>query len=102
MAGIMTALTQSGIAQRDMQTARFSIQPVYATAEQHADKLVGYRVSNQVTAKIRHIDKLGEILDRLIAAEANEVLNVDFQVSDPSKAYDEAREGGDRRCAAQG
>jgi uncharacterized protein len=93
MAAIITALTESGIAQKDIQTAQFSIQPVYSSQDQHAEsKLTAYRVSNQVIAKIRHIDKLGDVLDRLAAAGATDVWNIDFMVSDPSKALDEARE----------
>ena len=93
MAAIITTLTESGIVQKDIQTAQFSLQPVYAPQDPHAEsKLSGYRVSNQVTAKIRHIDKLGDALERLTAAGANDVWNVEFLVSDPSKALDEARE----------
>jgi uncharacterized protein len=93
MAAIITALTEAGIAQKDIQTAQFSIQPVYSSQDPHAEsKLTAYRVSNQVIAKIRHIDKLGDVLDRLAAAGATDVWNIDFTVSDPSKALDEARE----------
>ena len=93
MAAIITALTESGIAQKDIQTAQFSIQPVYSSQDQHSEsKLTAYRVSNQVIAKIRHIDKLGDVLERLAAAGATDVWNIDFMVSDPSKALDEARE----------
>jgi uncharacterized protein len=93
MAAIITALTESGIAQKDIQTAQFSIQPVYSSQDQHSEsKVTAYRVSNQVIAKIRHIDKLGDVLERLAAAGATDVWNIDFMVSDPSKALDEARE----------
>jgi uncharacterized protein YggE len=93
MAGIITALTQSGIPQKDIKTAQFSIRPVYSSQDQHSEsKLTAYRVSNQVIAKTRHIDKLGDMLDRLTAAGATDVRNIDFLVSDPSKALDEARE----------
>ena len=46
----------------------------------------------QVRAKIRQIDKLGEILDLLITAGATDVGNIEFLVSDPSKALDQARD----------
>jgi uncharacterized protein YggE len=93
MAAAITSLTESGIAQRDVQTSQFSIQPVYTPPDQHSEtKLTGYRVSNQVTAKVRHIDKLGDVLERLVAAGATDVWTVEFLVSDPSRALDEARE----------
>jgi uncharacterized protein YggE len=93
MAAVITSLTESGVGQKDIQTSQFSIQPVYGTPDQHSEaKLTGYRVSNQVTARLRHIDKLGDVLERLTAAGATEIGSVEFLVSDPSKALDEARQ----------
>ncbi len=93
MAAILTALTESGIPQKDVRTAQLSIQPVYAAQEPGKEqKLVGYSVANHVSAKIKHVEKLGDVLDRLIAAGATEVWNVEFLVSDPAKVLDQARE----------
>jgi len=93
MAAILTALTESGIPQKDVRTAQFSIQPVYAAQDPGKEqKLVGYSVANHVSAKIKHIEKLGDVLDHLIAAGATDVWNVEFLVSDPGKALDQARE----------
>jgi uncharacterized protein YggE len=93
MAAITSALLDSGIAQADIQTSRFSIQPVYAPPEPRAEpKLTGYSVSNQVRVNIRQIGRVGEILDRLVAAGVTNVGNIAFLVSDPSKALDQARE----------
>src|SRR5262249_23466784 len=93
MAAIINALLESGVAQRDVQTSRFSIQPIYAPQEPRDEpKLAGYSVSNQVRLKIRQIHKVGEILDRLVTAGATDIGNVEFLVSEPSKALDQARE----------
>ena len=93
MAAILTALTESGIPQKDVRTAQLSIQPVYASQDSGKEqKLVGYSVANHVSAKIKHIDRLGDVLDRLIAAGATDLWNVEFLVSDPGKALDQARE----------
>jgi uncharacterized protein YggE len=93
MAAITSAVLESGIAQTDVQTSRFSVQPVYAPQEPRTEpKLVGYSISNQVRVKIRQIGKVGEILDRLITAGVTNVGNIAFLVSDPSNALDQARE----------
>ena len=92
MAAMTSALLESGIDQKDVQTSRFSVQPVYAPQEPRTEqKLVGYSVSNHVRVKIRQIGKVGEILDRLITAGATDVGNISFLVSDPSKALDQAQ-----------
>jgi uncharacterized protein len=93
MAAVIAALKDAGIADKDIQTSRFSIQPVYAPQEPRTEpRLTGYSVSNQVTATIREIGKVGDVLDRAIAAGATDAGNIAFLVSDPSKALDQARE----------
>ena len=92
MAAANSALLQSGIAQRDIRTSRFSVQPVYTPPDPHTEpKLTGYGVTNQVTINVRNLDKVGEILDHLITAGVTSVGGVSFLVSDQSKALDEGR-----------
>ncbi len=93
MAAVIAALKNAGIAEKDIQTGRFSIQPVYSPQEPRTEpKLLGYSVSNHVNVTIREIGKVGDVLDRVIAAGATDAGNVSFLVSDPSKALDHARE----------
>jgi len=93
MAAIMAALRDAGVADKDIQTARFSIQPVYASeVSRNEPKLSGYSVANHVNVTIRDIGKVGDLLDRVVAAGANDIGNVAFLVSDVSKALDRARE----------
>jgi uncharacterized protein YggE len=93
MVAIIAALKDAGIAQNDIQTARFSIQPIYPPQDQRSEpKLAGYAVSNHVNVTIREIGKVGDVLDRVTAAGATDAGNVSFLVSDPSKALDQARE----------
>jgi uncharacterized protein YggE len=93
MGAVMAALNASGITQKDIQTAHFSIQPVYATQEPRTEpKLSGYSISNQVNVTVREIDKVGDVLDAVVAAGATDVGSVSFLVADESKALDEARE----------
>jgi uncharacterized protein len=93
MAAITAALLNAGIAQADIQTTQFSIQPVYAPPQpQNEPKLVGYNFSNQVTVTVRALGKVSEILDRMVDAGVTDVGNVSFLHSDPAKALDQARE----------
>ena len=93
MAAITAALRDSGIAQKDIQTSRFSVQPVYAPPQPNTEpKLSGFSVSNQLSITIRQIATVGTILDRVIAAGATDVGGVEFLHSDLSKALDQARE----------
>lgn len=104
MVAVTAALLDNGIAQKDIQTSRFSVQPVYAAQQPGTEpKQVGYSVPNQVGVTIRQIDRIGQILDRLAAAGATDVGNIEFLVSEPSKALDQARAAAiaDARCKAE-
>jgi uncharacterized protein YggE len=93
MAAVLAALQSAGIEQKDIQTSRFSVQPVYTSpAPNMEQKLTGFSVSNQVSVTIRQIDKVGDILDRLVTAGATDAGNVEFLHADPSKTLDRARE----------
>ena len=92
---VMTALTENGVPEKDIQTQYFSIRRVTKwDREKEEEVVVGYRVTNMVTAKIRDIDKAGSIID--VVAEAGGDLtridSIDFSVDDPSAYYEEARQ----------
>jgi uncharacterized protein len=94
MTAITAVLVDSGVAQKDIQTSQFSIEPIYTNATAStAAKLAGFRVSNQVSVSIRQLSQVGDILDRLVKAGATDIGNIAFLVSDPAKALDQAREG---------
>ena len=88
---MLAAIKESGIADRDIQTSRLSLQPQYDPNKSGAARLIGFQVNNQVTVKIRDIGKLPAVLDRAIAAGANEMSGIEFVVSEQSKLLDKAR-----------
>jgi hypothetical protein len=91
MTAVLAAIKEGGIADRDVQTSRLSLQPQYDPNKAGAARLVGFQVNNQVTVRIRDIDKLPAVLDRAIAAGANEMSGIEFVVSEQSKLLDKAR-----------
>jgi uncharacterized protein YggE len=92
MTGVLAAIKDAGIADRDVQTSRLSLQPQYDPNRAGAARLLGFQATNQLSVKIRDIDKLPSILDRAIGAGANEMSGIEFIVSEPSKLLDEARD----------
>lgn len=94
MNALFAALKQAGIAERDVQTSNFSIQPRLDFGNNNTGqppKLVGYDVSNTVTVRVRKIADLGPLLDRLVQSGSNQVNGISFQVSEPEAALDAAR-----------
>jgi uncharacterized protein len=92
MTSVLAAIKASGIAERDIQTSRLSLQPQYDPNKGGTARLTGFQSNNQVTVRIRDIDTLPSVLDRAIAAGANEMSGIEFVVSEQSKLLDQARD----------
>ena len=93
MAAVISALTDSGVARNDIQTAQYSLAPVYASPQPGSEqKLTGFSVSNRLNVKIRDIGKTGAILDKLVAAGATDVGNVEYLHANSSALLDQARQ----------
>ena len=92
MSKVLLALKGAGIAEKDYQTSRLSLQPQYAPNHSGPSPIVGYRASNRVTVRIREVGKLASVIDVLVGAGANDIGGINFTVSNASKLLDEARE----------
>ena len=90
---VMAALTDNGVAEKDIQTQYFSIRQITRWVNEE-QVVVGYRVTNMVTAKIRDIDKTGAIIDTVAEAggDLTRIDSLSFSIDDPSVYYDEARQ----------
>ncbi len=94
MNDVMEALTDNGVAEKDIQTQYFSIRQVTKwDRDKEEEIVVGYRVTNKVNAKIREIDKAGTVIDAVAAVggDFTRIDSIDFSVDDPSAYYEEAR-----------
>jgi len=92
---VMAALKDSGVAEEDIQTQNFRIYQRTRWDEPMQDEgSVGYRVTNDIVAKIRDLEKTGDIIDAVVAAggDYTRISDLNFSVDDPSAYYDEARE----------
>lgn len=98
MTRVIDALKAEGLQPRDLQTSGFSVEPVYSQRPSNYDgpepfrsEIVGYRVRNNLTVRIRDLERVGAILDQVITLGANSVSGPTFTVADPAPLDDEAR-----------
>lgn len=97
MEAILAALKDLGIAEKDIQTMNYSIQldrypePMPRAEGSSEEPAPQYRVSNMVNVTIRDLDKVGDVLDAVIEAGANNIWGVSFSLDDPEAAQAEAR-----------
>lgn len=92
MNAMLDALKEGGVDEKDIQTTRFDVQPVYDFSN-NKQELIGFTVSNIVTAKIRQIDDTGDLIDAAVAAGGDlaRVDSLTFTIDDPSTLEQEAR-----------
>ncbi len=96
MGEVQAALKAAGIADRDMQTTNFSVQPVYKQFEPKdgvfvPPEITGYQVTNGLTVRVRDLKKLGEILDSSVKLGINQGGDITFTNDDPDAAVADAR-----------
>jgi uncharacterized protein YggE len=89
---LMAALEKHGVAEKDIQTSNFGIAPEYDyTRSNQPPRLTGYRVTNQLRIAVRRIADLGELLDEVVSAGANQINGVTFEIADAESIQDSAR-----------
>ncbi|MYE91611.1 DUF541 domain-containing protein [Candidatus Poribacteria bacterium] len=92
MAGLIESLKANGLLDTDIQTQHFSIHQRYDYSKGRRE-FRGYSVTNTVSAKIRDLDSVGNVIDD--AAEAGgdlvEINAIQFTIDDPTKLKMEAR-----------
>ena len=104
---VVKAIKRLGIADKDIQTSRVSVEPEYAS-EVPKDSAVssyyypypakqnitGYKATNTVTLTVRDLSKVGPAIDAAGNAGSNTIQGVTFLLSDErqSAAYTEALE----------
>jgi uncharacterized protein YggE len=89
---VIDALKASGVAEDDIQTANYSIFPEYDWSGEQ-QRLLGYRVNNEVRVKIRSLDSAGAIIDAATAAggDAAVVNSLSFSIEDNAELLQMAR-----------
>ncbi|PHR20920.1 MAG: hypothetical protein COA41_03405 [Sphingopyxis sp.] len=90
---VVERLKALGIAEKDIQTTGINLRADYDyDQESRKNNFVGYVVSNQVSATVHDISKLGKILDAIVSSGATNLNGPSFSISDDSKLKDVARE----------
>jgi uncharacterized protein len=101
---VIKALKDNGVKDDDIQTVQFNVSPQYDYTKLNGrGEIVGYVVSNVVTAKVRDLDKAGDAIDAATLAGGNDavVQGVSFTIDDPTELQAKAREEAVKKARAQ-
>lgn len=93
-------LKENGVAEADLQTSDLSLWPEF---DDKGRRITGYRVSTTYTARLRDLDRAGEVID--VAAksvgDAVTMQGISFSIDDTGELLARARAGAVERAAAQ-
>lgn len=73
------------IADKDIKTGQFYVQPNYTYNEKEGQKVTGYSAHHTLEVTYRDLDKVGQLLDAVSSAGANRVNNVRFSTENPDQ-----------------
>jgi uncharacterized protein YggE len=90
---VLGALKDDGVADKDVQTRQFRIEPEYDYPN-GKQVLIGFRVTNIVEAKVRDLDRVGEVVDDAAQAGGDvvQVQGLSFSIEKPDDLRAQARE----------
>jgi uncharacterized protein YggE len=105
MNGVNSAVKADGVADKDVQTRQFSIEPEYQYPD-GKQELIGFRVTNIVEVKVRDLDRVGEVIDDVAKAGGDvvQVQGLSFTIEKPEDLRAQARQEAmaDARTRAEG
>jgi uncharacterized protein YggE len=92
MNAVSDAVKGDGVAEKDVQTRQFSIEPEYQYPD-GKQELIGFRVTNIVEVKVRDLDRVGEVIDDVAAAGGDvvQVQSLSFTIEKPETLRAQAR-----------
>lgn len=98
MSALLDLVKQIGVADKDVQTSGFSVQPQYVYSDKpnangysQPPRIAGYEVRNTLTVQLRKLEDLGTVLDQMVSAGSNTINGVGFSVDDNTELLNDAR-----------
>ena len=88
---VIDFLKKQNIEDKDIKTISYNIYPLYSYPRNEAPKIEGYHVDQTVRVKVKNLDNVSSILDGIVAAGANRISNLSFEIDEPEKLKAEAR-----------
>lgn len=102
MQKIIDFVKEQGIAEEDIQTTNYNLNPQYdyhwclvdaptASSRRCSPKIIGYELTQTVAVKIRDFDTINTIVGGLSEAGANQISDISFTIDDPGAYKNQAR-----------
>jgi uncharacterized protein YggE len=101
MTAVVAALRRQGVDQKDIQTSGLNLSPQYTYRDNQPPLLRGYQASNNVSVTVYNLERLGAVVDAVVASGANQINGVNFGLKESQAAQDDARRAAVRALKAK-
>lgn len=103
MAAVIAAIKAQGIADQDIQTTTFSIDPVYSQPKSgnSTPSITAYRVRNAVSVTVTTVSHAANVLDAAVKAGANSDVGIQFGLKDATALQEAALKTAVQRAGAK-
>jgi hypothetical protein len=94
MNAVLNAVKATGVDSKDITTSQYSLYPEYDYnyLSRGTNKIIGYNLTQEITIKVRDLEKVDTILDSGTKAGANQVGSLVFDIDDTGPIKKQARE----------
>ena len=87
---VLDALKGAGVEGANVQTSGLTLNPMMNYPENAPATITGYMAQNLLTVRVTDIARVGEVLDSIVTAGANEMQGIRFTREDSQATEDEA------------
>ncbi|AKM10634.1 SIMPL domain-containing protein [Croceicoccus naphthovorans] len=91
MDAVLKRLSALGVPDRRVQTSGITLNPQYNYRNNQTPQFIGYDATNTVSVELRDLDRIGPVLDALVAAGANNLSGPSWGIVDDEPAKAKAR-----------
>ncbi len=89
---IVSAMGRLNISKSDIKTSNYSLYPNYATDPTQPNKIAGYNGNVTVSIKVRDTNLTSHVIEETTKAGANQIQGARFEIDDPNKFQEQARD----------
>lgn len=89
--GVVDLIFETGIEERDVQTASLNLNPVWDQRNAQPSQVIGYEASTMLTVRVRDLSLLGALLDGVVSDGANRLNGLTFGIADTAPLEQMAR-----------
>ncbi|RLI27245.1 MAG: hypothetical protein DRO52_00665 [Candidatus Hecatellales archaeon] len=82
---VIATLKEAGIAEEQMETVGYRLNPIYRHPKGEEPTIAGYECRSSLKVTLTSLEGVGEIIDRAVKAGANQVSSVSFTLSEEER-----------------